>query len=396
MTVLQEIVSYIIEHHQDLGFPAEKKRWASQLRNRSVELKLSISERAIQLILKGEHGDVRDELLNRLAGIFQQKPSGSQFEVYTPLANLTRYQFRLRSLAAFKDWEAKEREAAQSQLGASSPSGDARSIRGYKFEASTHPGTPLAHYHIVIPARREPRNLTRGQAELHYVTWRYALESVVREPRIAREVLTIRRKDDLFDAIMTYKLGADDAGGISRVFAGPILSLGESHICVMVEADETSPDWSDRLCRARAMFFPVRPGENGHLTRFGLLSTTRERDYDPCAACTVMLLVEGAIDDIREFQHKVTVIRPAEEIFEHDFGRLPKDDQDLLWEFLSNVPRGINSDYLSPDFKADRVLRLHSERFEENMPRMRQDIIGNGHKNPIIEDWKSEGVLLAR
>jgi hypothetical protein len=144
------------------------------------------------------------------------------------------------------------------------------------------------------------------------------------------------------------------------------------------------------------MFFPVRPGENGHLTRFGLLSTTRERDYDPCAACTVMLLVEGAIDDIREFQHKVTVIRPAEEIFEHDFGRLPKDDQDLLWEFLSNVPRGINSDYLSPDFKADRVLRLHSERFEENMPRMRQDIIGNGHKNPIIEDWKSEGVLLAR
>jgi hypothetical protein len=260
---------------------------------------------------------------------------------------------------------------------------------------------------MILPTRRAPSRLTRDQEELHYVTWRYALEHGPQEPRIVREVLTFKRADDMHHAIMTYKLGSEDLDKVVRLFEGPVIGLGESHMCVMVAAEETSEGWDqDSLYRGRVLLMRRRPVGLDHIVRFGMLATTRaDGDFEPCATCVIMLLADGVKEDIQEFRRMVTIGGPAGEIIKRDFAGLPGRDLDLIDTFLRNVPEGYKK-YIENgssgadewDDGHDRVLRLVLPRFDRNMPRIRRWLLDpkNGSKNPIIANWKSEGALLAR
>jgi hypothetical protein len=420
MSALQDIVSYILGNHPDLGFSPDRKKWVTQLRERSEALNCQIAEGTIRSILTGSHGMTRDDVLNNLATIFRKKPiprydpaSGEiikdawDFADYAAFRALSILQFRLPSLEVFRQWEKRESSgpdaAEQERLTAAAKPG--RILRNYQFVAKTYPDTPLGRYEMVIPVTRRSIPLTGEKDELHYVTWRYALESGPKQPKIAREVLTFKCVNEMHHATMSYKLGNDDSGKVIRLFEGPVAFLGRSHMCVMVAVEETSEGWEADFYRGRVMFIRRVTSETSFVARFGLMASTRaDGDFEPSAACTIMMLAEGEIADIQEFRRLVTLVRPADEILKRDFGGLPEHDLKLIESFLDNVPaafripadRGIGE--AGGDEAHDMVLRLHLGRFNENMPRIRTWMLDpeNGIKNPIIKDWKSEGVLLAR
>jgi len=438
MSVLQHIVRHIMGTHRELGFSRLEqsqeynKRWVTELRKRSVLVKRQIAEGTIRKIIAGDPGDVGhvgDVVLSRLADIFRKKPVPKRdahghvikdewdFENYGPFKDLTSLQFKsLGSLEEFKKWEAShlsqrldlggERPKELDRLtGAdltllrdSAAPASNRICRTYKFEAETHPGTPVARFDITVPTTRNLLKLTRDHDRLHYVTWRYALEPGPMEPNIAREVMTLERVNEAYHAILTYKLG-DGKNEPVRLFEGPVFSLGQSNMCVLLAVEETSDEWMEDLRRGRVLFLRRRTGHGNHLVRFGLMATTRARgDCEPCAACMIMALVERPIGDIQDFRRRVTLIGPAEEVIKRDFGGLPDRDQQLIWTFLQNVPEGYRDstdDSAQHPLGQDRVLRLLLERYEQNMVRIRRFIIEKRLKNPIIADWKSDGVLLA-
>jgi hypothetical protein len=179
-------------------------------------------------------------------------------------------------------------------------------------------------------------------------------------------------------------------------------------MCVLTAADQTAEGWEDIFDRGRAIFLRRRPIGLDHLVRFGMMATTRaDGDFEPCAACVVMLLVDGEIEDIEEYRRLVTVVRPADELLASDFGGLPERDAARLRTFIENVPDGYREHVIHEkegiedggELRGhDRVLRLQLRRFEQHMPRIRDHIVNpkNGVMNPIIKNWKAPGVLLAR
>jgi hypothetical protein len=424
MTALQDIVGYIVGNHTELGFSSRSPRkWVTELRKRSVDLNCLISEGILRQILTGKHGDTGEEVLGRLANIFRKKPVSKlhpngggvtiDFTDYVPFRTLTYLQFRLPSLEDFRQWEKEEwekrgaldPEAAEQERLAMDAAQPGRVYRSYQFVAKTHADTPLAKFEMTIPAPRRPSALTRDKGELHYVTWRYALDSGGGAPKIAREVLTFKLEREMHHATMSYKLGSYDHNEVVRLFEGPVAFLGRSHMCIMVAVEETSPDWEADWYRGRVIFMRRQRTDTSHLTRFGLMATTRSDDeFAPCAACTIMMLADGVIGDIQEFRRLVTLVRPADEVLNRDFGLLPEDDRLLIESLLDNRPGmhrpPLNSGSGGPagDHAYDMVLRLHLKRFDANMPRIRKWLLDpkNGSKNPIIKDWKSDGVFLAR
>jgi hypothetical protein len=419
MTALSDIISYIMGNHSALGFSPHRRKWVAQLRRRSEDLKRSLAEGTIRSLLNGTQRATGDEVLKKLADIFKKKPGPKfaangevlknefNFEDYEPFKNLSILQLRCNCLDDFKNWEKREREGIetgwQARLKEATQAG--RIHRSYEFVAKTYPDTPLARFEMIVPSpRRVP--CMRDCEELHYVTWRYAIESGgAKRPTIAREVLTFTRVGEMYHSAMSYKLGGYDLHKAVRLFEGPVAFLGRTHMCAMVAVEETSEGWEADYYRGRVLFLRRR---NPHATseaRLGLMATTRASgDFEPLAACVTMMRAEGHIEDIQEFRRLITLTRSANEILENDFGSLPHDDLELIKSFLDNRPahyRQSTSDGSlegGGDELHDMVLRLHLDRFNENMPRIRKCLLDkkNGSKNPIIKNWKSSGVLLAR
>jgi hypothetical protein len=323
---LKAVVGYIIGNHPELGYPKSASRWAGALRNRGERLNCALAEGTIRQILKG------------VAVLDGHNNPAVEYVPYELLGGLSATQLRF-TLADFKAWEKQLGGRAPGQPdgpagGLPLPTGRIRAR--YRLLAKTDDTAMLGHYELMLPARFQPR-LTRDQEELHYVTWRYALETSPEAPRVAREVMSFRREGNAFHATMSYKFGAHDLEQVPRVFEGPVVPLGQSLMCLLTATDQTTEGWEDNFDRGRAIFMRRRPLGSDHFVRFAVMATTRAGgDFEPCAACVFMLLVDAKIEDIQEFRRLVTVVRPEEEILNSDFGGLPERRPRLMGSFGAN------------------------------------------------------------
>ena len=422
-----DVVLYVLRKYRPrLGFSEEDTRWAAELHLRGKALNRHLSRNNLKSILDGVPPVKKDrtaETYERLALVLSRQPvarrrladrdierneRGDPVYDYVPIPELAALGVReLRlTLVDFMIWEHDETAKLPQHAGATATANDVELLPERQLQSQ------FLTFEIRLPIDRY-RNvrLTRDRDVLHYVTWRLAFERKPDIPMVAREVLTLRRigaaPAHRFQADMTYRIGVEDTAVKVRTFSGYVVPFTRSLMCVMTDTDDTAEDWVPDHDRGRVIFMPRDPPPPSPTVRFGVLSSVRANpSFEPCAARTIMMLVEpDQIDDINEFRRRVTVLRSRRDIMNADFGGLLKEHQDLIASYIENIPEGYRealknkngaAEGATGDFRHNHTLQLELQTFYDNMKFIRGFILNPDKKvlNPIRKNWQEPGMLL--
>jgi hypothetical protein len=179
-----------------------------------------------------------------------------------------------------------------------------------------------------------------------YISYRFAFEPANFERQWVREVVIIESDKQPIKFTMSFKIGANDGNEDLRLFEGYVLPLGRSLMCVGVHCNPDITGSSSDSHRGRCLFLnrsivaTIPNAPNGG-ARFGILASTRgQGEFEPSAACTLLIRANHLPTDLREFMHRSTVIRPSNEIMRQDFKDLPPLQERFLRQFLDNIPIG--------------------------------------------------------
>ena len=229
-----------------------------------------------------------------------------------------------------------------------------------------------------------------------YVAYRYAFEGTD-DRDVTREVLHIwMDKESTLRFRMSYWSRLAEPGQEASEFTGHVIPIGQSIMFVGLSKDHPQRD------RGRSLFLhDDRAHPRMRNVALGLLTSTRlHGDWAPCVACTLLIRVEREPSNIADFIQAVSLIDDTGTLIERDFGARHKT---FVRALLDNRPRGSikepelerlarvgSLDELSKDaMPRDAVLRLNRQRFDDNMPRILDDVLSDSSIDaPFKAGWK--------
>jgi len=230
-----------------------------------------------------------------------------------------------------------------------------------------------------------------------YVAYRYAFEGTD-DRDVTREVLHIwMDKESTLRFRMSYWSRLAEPGQEASEFTGHVVPIGQSIMFVGLSTDDQHRN------RGRSLFlYDDRAHPRMRNVALGLLTSTRlHGDWAPCVACTLLIRVEKQPSNIADFVQAVTLIDDTGTLIERDFGARHKT---FIRAILDNRPRGSvkepelerlnfvgSSDEVSTDVTPrEAVLRLNRQRFDDNMPRILDDVLSDSSIDaPFKAGWKS-------
>jgi hypothetical protein len=227
-----------------------------------------------------------------------------------------------------------------------------------------------------------------------YLGYRHAFSANTTN-RIAREVLHVYRGRSGLEFRMSYLPGTKGRSDVVPEFHGAVDKVGPS---IMLLGRNASAG-AER--RTRTLY----ACNNGHIDqpelenyKLGLLSSTRESDGAPCAACVLLVKVQRPMeneDDLNAFMKAATRTDTFDNIVGRDF---VEQDWNLLRLFLDNRPTrspknpkdetDVAMGALEGPGPRDPVLRIAQERFERSMEEVFQRALDAHHIVPTFRaDW---------
>ena len=229
-----------------------------------------------------------------------------------------------------------------------------------------------------------------------YIAYRYAFEGAD-DRAVSREVLHIwMDEESTLRFRMSYWSRTSEPGQEALEFTGHVIPIGQSIMFVGLSKDHPQRD------RGRSLFLhDDRAHPRMRNVALGLLTSTRlHGDWAPCVACTLLIRVEREPSNIADFIQAVSLIDDTGTLIERDFGARHKT---FVRALLDNRPRGSikepelerlarvgSLDELSKDaMPRDAVLRLNRQRFDDNMPRILDDVLSDSSIDaPFKAGWK--------
>ncbi|HEX6001927.1 MAG TPA: hypothetical protein VFZ16_21400 [Hyphomicrobiaceae bacterium] len=227
-----------------------------------------------------------------------------------------------------------------------------------------------------------------------YMAYRHAF-SANTVNRIAREVLHIQAGRNGMEFRMSYLPGARGRSDMLWEFRGLVEALGPS---IMLLGRSVGPDVERRT---RTLY--IR--NSSHIDqpelenyKLGLMSSAREGDGIPCAACVLLVKVQRQIESehVTAFMNAATRTDAFDSIIGSDF---VDKDWLLVRLFLDNRPsrspknpedeNDMAMGALEGPGQRDPVLRIAQDRFERSMEEVFQHSLDAEHLVPTFRaDWR--------
>jgi len=201
-----------------------------------------------------------------------------------------------------------------------------------------------------------------GKIAGFYVIYRYAFDISNGGTEVSRELVVLESDGKRLKFTVYYRVTGEDEKTDPLVYEGTASVVGGS---VMAIGVSTAPRLSDRqpVARVRCLLFPhtvqKEKPENDRDLKFGILTSTRIEEHEPCSACIVMFRVNDPIKNLKEYCDKIAVVRQWEDFKDSDFGQFKEKTwiHNAMEILMKNVPR-------HDDCYEDKVLRLHLGRFK--------------------------------
>lgn len=223
-----------------------------------------------------------------------------------------------------------------------------------------------------------------------HIVYRYSLDSIDTGD-VAREVIHIWHDGAILQFQMSFINQSGAENNPVYFFEGPVLLVGRTAVLFGTNVGVKTAD--REYDRARVIVIDHdNAGGDTYDCKIGLMTSTRpRRDHAPCTASTILIRTQYPSEPVYDdLVRTATVIRSLDETIKNDFG---DEFAPLIKTFLDNRPLGSQLEpalepYVRRGPRADRVLRLDTDRFATHMGHILEQVIANDHIcAPFKENW---------